>query len=247
MWRKWIIIFCFSTQAWAYQLTSDFMNGFYWVSLPINIMVVESNADRKRLLENIAQTAISEWESRSGLSLWSFLQSGSTNIIRWSTNFAAETRMDPSSVLAVAIRYTDGPYFAKTEIVINGNHVLNQNQTYLRTTVTHELGHTMGIDHSNVEEAVMAPTLQAFYSGLHQDDVEGMQAAYYETEHRQLIRYVSPLAFNKETQTTQPLNCGTVSAVSASGMGSNSGLLSLFSGLLITFVRKIFNWFKSLF
>jgi hypothetical protein len=247
MWRKWIIIFCLSTQAWAYQLTSDFMNGFYWVSLPINIMVVESNADRKRLLENIAQTAISEWESRSGLSLWTFLQTGSTNIIRWSTNFAAETRMDPSSVLAVAIRYTDGPYFAKTEIVINGNHVLNHNQTYLRTTLTHELGHTMGIDHSNVDEAVMAPTLQAFYSGLHQDDVEGMQAAYYETEHRQVTRYVSPLAFNKEMQTTQPLNCGTVAVASTSGLSSNSGLLSLLSGLLITFVRKVFNWFKSLF
>ena len=128
MWRKWILIFSLTTHAWGYQLTSDFMNGFYWASLPVNIMVVESNAERKILLENIAQTAISEWETRSGFTLWSFLRTGTTNIIRWSTNFAAETRMDPSSVLAVAIRYTNGPYFAKTEIIINGNHVLNQNQ-----------------------------------------------------------------------------------------------------------------------
>jgi hypothetical protein len=247
MWRKWILIFSLTTHAWGYQLTSDFMNGFYWASLPVNIMVVESNPSRKELLENLAQTAISEWETRSGFTLWSFLRTGTTNIIRWSTNFAAETRMDPSNVLAVAIRYTNGPYFAKTEIIINGNHVLNQNQTYLRTTLTHELGHTMGLDHSDVEEAVMAPTLQAFYSGLHQDDVQGMQAAYTETEYRQLTRYVSPLAYNKETQTNQPLSCGTVGVANQSGQVSYQGLFSLLTGLLIAFVRKALQWFKSLF
>jgi hypothetical protein len=105
----------------------------------------------------------------------------------------------------------------------------------------------MGLDHSDVEEAVMAPTLQAFYSGLHQDDVQGMQAAYTETEYRQLTRYVSPLAYNKETQTNQPLSCGTIGVANQAGQVSYQGLFSLLTGLLIAFVRKALQWFKSLF
>ncbi|MBA2403703.1 MAG: matrixin family metalloprotease, partial [Bdellovibrionales bacterium] len=178
------------------------------------------------------------------LSLWDYTGSGTKNIIRWSTNFAAETRMDPESTLAVAIRYTKGPYFAKTEIVINGGHSLNQNEADLRTTLTHELGHTMGLDHSDVGQAVMAPTLQAWFTGLHQDDVHGIQAAYSEMDHRQVTGYVSPLAYETE-QESQPLSCGTVGPVTATSGVSFNGLLSLAGGLLISFVRKILGWFKS--
>lgn len=242
---KWLILFFLTTSAWGYRLTSDFTNGFYWATLPINIMVAENNPARKSMLESLSRAAIQEWQSGTGLSLWSFLGSGSTNIIRWSTNFAAETRMDPNSVLAVAIRYTNGPYFARTEIVINGEHELNQNQTYLRTTLTHELGHTMGIDHSDVAEAVMAPTLQAWYTGLHSDDLEGMHAAYTETDHRQLTRYVSPLAYSSDKTTTQPLSCGTVAPVGATSGININGVLSLLGGILISFVRKILARFKS--
>jgi hypothetical protein len=245
MWLKWIVLFLFTSSAWAFKFTSDFTNGFYWSTLPIAIDVVEKDPARKSMLESLAQAAIDDWQTSSGLSLWNFLGTGSKNIIRWSTNFAGETRMDPQSVLAVAIRYTDGPYFARTEIVINGGHELNQNQTYLRTTITHELGHTMGLDHSDVSEAVMAPTLQPWYTGLHQDDLDGMHAAYAEMDHRQIIKYVSPLAYGKEKSQSQPLSCGTVGPLSSASSYSFSGLLSLASGILISFVRKISNWFKS--
>jgi hypothetical protein len=245
MWLKWILLFLIANCAWAYRLTTDFNNGFYWSSLPINIAVIESDPNRKSLLESIAQSAINEWQTSSGLSLWNFVGTGTKNIIRWSTNFAAETRMDPKSVLAVAIRYTNGPYFARTEIVINGGHELNQNNVYLRTTITHELGHTMGMDHSDVGEAVMAPTLQPWYKGLHTDDLDGMHAAYTEMDHRQLTRYVSPLAYTSDKTQSQPLSCGTVGPVTAhSGLGIN-GLLSLIGGILMSFVRKLMSMFKS--
>jgi hypothetical protein len=153
--------------------------------------------------------------------------------------------MDPSSVLAVAIRYVNGPYFAKTEIVINGGHSLNQNDYFLRTTLTHELGHTMGLDHSDVSSAVMAPSLQLQYFGLQNDDVVGMQAAAEETDRRQVTGYISPLAYSKVEKSTSPLSCGTVGTAGTPGMNMNAGL-SLASGLLITFLRKIVKWFKSL-
>ena len=244
MWLKWIIIFSLTSTAWGFRLTSDFTNGFYWSTLPINITVVEADPARKSMIEDLAKTAIDEWQTRSGLSLWDYTGAGTKNIIRWSTNFANETRMDPQSTLAVAIRYTKGPYFARTEIVVNGGHILNQDQANLRTTLTHELGHTMGLDHSDVGDAVMAPTLQAWYSGLHSDDVEGVQAAQAEMVHRQVTGYVSPLAYENQ-ESGQPLSCGTVGPASTTSAVSMNGLLSLVSGLLISFVRKVLKWFKS--
>ena len=70
MWLKWIIIFSLTSTAWGFRLTSDFTNGFYWSTLPINITVVEADPARKSMIEDLAKTAIDEWQTRSGLSLW---------------------------------------------------------------------------------------------------------------------------------------------------------------------------------
>ncbi|HXH73799.1 MAG TPA: matrixin family metalloprotease [Bacteriovoracaceae bacterium] len=244
MWKSGLFILLFSFPTWAYKLTQDFTQGFYWASIPISITVVESDADRKSTIEKLAEDAIGEWEARTGLSLWNF-DSGSKNIIRWSTNFAAETKMDPVTVLAVAIRHTLGPYFARTEIVINGGHPLNHDLTHLLTTLTHELGHTMGLDHSEHYEAVMAPTLQDPYRGLHSDDIKGINYTFKESTNRQLTKFISPLAYEKVETSSQPLGCGTVGIVGNSGAGSG-GMLSLGLGMLMGFVRKIYRWFKSL-
>jgi hypothetical protein len=242
MWMKFILCFLLTTPAWGYKLTTDFMNGFYWRNLPINITVVESDPTLKSKLEYLSRLAVQDWENATSLDLWDTSNSGTSNIIRWSKNFAAETNMDPASVLAVAIRYTNGPYFAKTEIIINGNHMYNQQNNYLLTTITHELGHTMGLDHSNVMDAIMAPSLQLNSNGVRQDDSQGMEDAISETVHRQETGYVSPLAYQKEEKSSSPLSCGTV-AVSTSASPLN-GLISLATGILIGFVRRIRNWAK---
>lgn len=246
---KWILVFAVSVPAWGYNFTQDFTNGFYWASLPVKFVVIDKDSSRQELLTQLAESAIRQWENKTGHKLWELSSEGSSNIIRWSSNFAQETRMDPDSVLAVAIRYTNGPYFARSEIIINGSHsAFNSpyssiNNTNLGTTIVHELGHTMGLDHSENMMAVMAPTLQFPYNGLHQDDVQGMRDAFQETEHRQLTRYISPLAYTKETQSGQALSCGTTTPLQAPG----NNMASLGLGMLIPFVRKIWGWFKSLF
>lgn len=244
MWIKFILCLLITTPAWGYKLTSDFVNGFYWQKLPISITVVESDPTLKSKLEYLSRMAVQDWESSTGLSLWDTTNSGTANVIRWSKNFAAETNMDPASVLAVAIRYTNGPYFAKTEIIINGNHIYNQQNNYLLTTITHELGHTMGLDHSNEMDAIMAPSLQLNSNGVKRDDVNGMDEAIAQTLHRQETGYVSPLAYSSEEKESSPLSCGTVGiATQASPV---SGILSLGAGILIGFVRRIRKWLKTI-
>ena len=242
MWIKSLMLLFLSTKALGYNLTEDFTNGFYWASLPINITVIDTDNSRKSTIQNLAEKAIKEWEQKSGLSLWDITSSGTKNIIRWSSNFAEETRMDPNSVLAIAVRYTNGPYFAKTEIIINGQHALNFDLRNLQTTITHELGHTMGLDHSSDMFAVMAPTLQSPYNGLQSDDINGIAEAHAQTEHRQVTGYISPLSYKQESS-GNALSCGTMAPV---GSNATQPLLSLAIGLLIGFVRKIWNWFKSL-
>lgn len=245
MWMKLILCFLITTPAWGYNLTTDFVNGFYWQRLPVSITVIESDPNLKSKLEFLSRTAVQDWESNTGLRLWDTTNSGTVNVIRWSRNFAGETNMDPASVLAVAIRYTNGPYFAKTEIIINGNHSFNQQNNLLLTTITHELGHTMGLDHSNDVQAIMAPSLQMNSSGVERDDVMGMQEAIRETIHRQETGFVSPLAYDTEETESSPLSCGTV-AVSTTA-SPVSGLLSLGTGILIGFVRRLLKWFKTIF
>lgn len=244
MWKITFIFLLLSQWAHAYKFTRDFQNGFYWQYLPIDISVVEKDPALRETLEELTALAIKEWEESANLEIWNFTPgSKTTNIIRWSNNFAKETSM-ASGVLAVAIRYTDGPYFARTEIVINGNYFGTRfNNSDLFTTIKHELGHTMGLDHSDVQSSIMWPSLQVYGAGIGQDDIEGLNAAYDTMLERQLTRYVSPLAY-AESKEVGGLSCATVSSTP---MMAGQGLLSLFLGILISFVRKVKAKFKSFF
>lgn len=236
MWKIIFVFLLFSQSALAYRFTRDFQNGFYWQYLPIPITVIETkDPNLKESLEILSNNAIDEWHKRTGLTFWNFQKDGRTsNIIRWSRNFKAETNMDPIAVLAVAIRYTEGPYFAKTEIVINGSHIMNANLSHLFTTIKHELGHTMGLDHSDVMSSIMWPELQGYGVEIDTDDVHGITAAHDTMVERQLTRYVSPLAY-EESVNSQGLSCGTVTTTQS---GAVQGIFSLLAGILISFVRK---------
>ncbi len=241
---KKLIVFCFTLIAWqnamAYRLTTDFENGFYWSSFPVNFIVMDTDPNRLQLITALANNAVQEWEDAITEGLWNISsQQGSPvsnrNIIRWSTKFGKETGLAESSTLAVAVRYTKGPYVARAEIIINGNHPLNGIQEHLNTVLVHELGHILGLDHSENGDAVMAAQLQQRYQGLHWDDQNGMDYTVGETKRRQLIGFVSPLASSGETTEESPLSCGTVdmSGGSSGGGGGSNPIFSLGLGLLL--------------
>ena len=60
------------------------------------------------------------------------------------------------------------------------NWVVNRSGTDFFFVVAHELGHALGLAHSEISEALMAPFFPGFKPdlSLHPDDIEGIQELY---------------------------------------------------------------------
>jgi hypothetical protein len=216
--RKLIVtlVLIASNSVMAYQFTDDFNLGIYWADLPIRVTKVATQASEGNLLNDVVARAENEWESVVGLEIWD-VESGYTNdtsiarnTIRWSTNFGAETGFSPETTLAVTIRHRRGTYFEYFEIILNSENPLLKSNTndMLYKTMIHELGHIVGIGHSERSPAVMEPTLIG-YSRLQSDDQQAILALHSETQRRQDVGFVSALAKTQDNE-TNALACGSV-------------------------------------
>ena len=186
------------------------------------------------MLETLANQAVSDWEAVIGKDIWqmSSVQNNSNfsgNYIRWSDNFGAETGYDPSRTLAITIRYNQGTFFQSTVIILNGGiSYLRQNWgNTLKITILHEVGHTIGLDHSSDAGAVMAANLGTATT-LQPDDIEGANAVVDETLRRQSVGFVSPLAASEKKVAA----CGSVEDI-ANGSGGPGGAMTNFLGSLV--------------
>ena len=61
---------------------------------------------------------------------------------------------------------------------ILSHHSFLQDSTDLLAVAIHEIGHNLGLDHSNVGNSIMYPFIQNNINGLHHDDIDGIQKLY---------------------------------------------------------------------
>jgi len=232
-----LMAFLFSLGVQAYNFTADFNKGFYWNSLPVTMKPFASNNYDANNLNQFVALSVQAWESATGKNIWNIepLEMSSQytgNFIKWSENFGNETGYDPNTTLAITIRYNRGTFLERTVIILNGSIAyLRQNVgNALRTTILHEMGHTIGLDHSNVFGSVMYPTLSQSYQ-LANDDVEGMNALIDQTMRRQETGFISPFAASSNQE--KVMACGTIVDISQSKPPSGGFGGSFLSGAMM--------------
>lgn len=225
-----IIFILTITPVFCYDFTDDFENGIYWGSFPISVAKYVSTASEGSQLNSLVTQAEAQWEDAVGQEIWDIASgynistSYSGNNIRWSDDFAADTGYSASSTLAVTIRYRTGTYFTYFEIILNGENenLRNNTNNMLYQTILHELGHTIGLDHSEYTSAVMYASLQGINS-LSYDDEDGFVAVVDETLDRQETGYVSELATSTTTTSSGALACGSVAFIGDDDDTNSSG------------------------
>ncbi|MDH4469244.1 MAG: matrixin family metalloprotease [Bacteriovoracaceae bacterium] len=187
-----------TTTSFAYQFTSDFRAGFFWMNFPIYFTVNPSEIDETdlKMTEDALVDAIEIWfsQSSSPIKIWEFIPwdqaqgRGNIQTIKWSSNFTKDTGYSALGTMAVTMRQSSTPFIRKADIVINTSHTSLKNQENLTLVLIHELGHTIGLDHSSQAGAIMYSSLSfgpMANRDLTPDDIDGYNAVVAENLNRQ--------------------------------------------------------------
>ncbi len=255
-WISLVTLLLISTNVFSYKFTQDVNNGTYWQSFPINLSIFLGDESERELLEKVVRESELEWEKATATNLWQVSSGVVTtkfqdNFIRWSDNFEEETGFDGEYTLAVTIRYTRVPYITKMEIILNGNleYLRNNENNTLKKTILHEMGHSLGLDHST-PTTIMNSYITGLTS-LQDDDKLGALTLVNKMVDSQK-KSVATLKPTSSSDTNAAMNninaCGSVTLINGDHGGGGAGgfVGSLFLGLMMIFILKTLGSRKNL-
>lgn len=155
-------------------------NALHWVNPVIPLAIQTNTTDMNAATaRNIILKSINEWNSTSSAKI--NVASSSINEVRFVSSFPYG-----SAVLGVTeISFNNAGSIQKASILLNDDHFFQSNsgfytfgQAYLGDVVTHELGHLLGLSHSEVLNSTMFYSSFSGQSSLASDDKSGVRSLY---------------------------------------------------------------------
>jgi len=235
-------ILLFASSIYGYRLNRVAEAGARWQELPVSMTLNPTNsglteAETQRAINN----AMTSWGTGVGQDVLeigaidknipsaSGMDPDAVNAMVFSKNFMADTGFDADTTVAVGGQYGDGSLMSSAFVVFNAQKVgWGTNSTKcgtgysycddLETISLHELGHVLGLGHSEVAGAVMSASRSSkVNTTLKQDDIDGAKF---------LTQYSVAAGGSATSENDQNANrtrssggCGTITT----GSGNNGG------------------------
>jgi hypothetical protein len=231
----------------AYRLNSVAEAGARWINLPIQMEINTRNNNGLSSSEIIStmEDAMDKWNTGTNKEIFELTGTNAmsssqamaldgTSQIVFSDNFMADTGFDPHTVVAIGGQYGNGTEMRDAFVVFNDENVTwtlsgaspaaTGYSDHLLSIAVHELGHTIGLGHSQYSDAVMYGSRTALIKdNLSQDDIDG---ALYLTS--------SSLAGSgsSSTRSSGGGGCGSISNVNSTGSGNTNLAILMLMPLL---------------
>jgi hypothetical protein len=178
----WPLLLLFSSWAWSHQ--SSVTSGgseLSWPNANIPVSIQTNTSDlSSSTARNIILESLSSWNSTGVVNLSS--ASSSNNQIKFESDFS----IYGSAVVGVTeISYNASGAINKAVVLLNDNYNFTADKTsfgdssvYLGDVVTHELGHFLGLSHSEVLDSSMFYSSFPGQSSISPDDRAGILQKY---------------------------------------------------------------------
>ncbi len=181
--RIWSLLLLISFEAFAYQST---VNGggksLTWPNSQILLSIDSTNDDiTSGTASTIIQQSVSEWNAQSPRQITT--TNSSVNTVSFKNDFSI---YGPGVIGVTELSYTSGGSIQAAKIYLNDGDfqfksspgLYSSGQVYLGDVVTHEMGHLLGLSHSEVLESTMFYAAFPGQSSLSTDDKAGIRSKY---------------------------------------------------------------------